>query len=57
MDIALSRAFLLVLDSLGCGGAPDAEAFGDAGSNTLGHILKERNGTLNMPNLAGLGLG
>ena len=25
--------------------------------NTLGHILKERNGTLNMPNLAGLGLG
>ena len=57
MDIGLSRAFLIVLDSLGCGGAPDAEAFGDAGSNTLGHILKERNGTLNMPNLAGLGLG
>ena len=57
MDIGLSRAFLIVLDSLGCGGAPDAEAFGDAGSNTLGHILKERNGTLHVPNLAGLGLG
>ena len=55
MDIGLSRAFLIVLDSLGCGGAPDAEAFGDAGSNTLGHILKERNGTLHVPNLAGLG--
>ena len=35
----MSRAFLIVLDSLGCGGAPDATAFGDAGANTLGHII------------------
>ena len=53
----MSRAFLIVLDSLGCGGAPDAEAFGDAGANTLGHIIAARQGFLKMPNLAALGLG
>ena len=57
MDVRLSRAFLIVLDSFGCGGAPDAGTFGDRGANTLGHILKMRNGSLHMPNLAGLGLG
>jgi phosphopentomutase len=34
----LPRALLLVLDSLGCGGAEDAARFGDAGADTLGHI-------------------
>ena len=34
-----NRAFLIVMDSVGCGGAPDAAAFGDAGANTLGHIV------------------
>ena len=53
----MSRAFLIVLDSLGCGGAPDATAFGDAGANTLGHIIDARQGALKMPNLAALGLG
>jgi len=62
----MPRAFLLVLDSVGCGGAPDAEAFGDAGANTLGHIAiacaagradQGRRGPLRLPNLAGLGLG
>ena len=53
----MSRAFLIVLDSFGCGGAPDAEAFGDAGANTLGHIIAARHGALQMPNLAALGLG
>ena len=53
----MSRAFLIVLDSLGCGGAPDATAFGDAGANTLGHIIDARRGALKMPNLAALGLG
>ena len=57
MDVRLSRAFLIVLDSFGCGGAPDAGIFGDRGANTLGHILKMRNGSLHMPNLVGLGLG
>ncbi len=33
------RALLLVLDSVGCGFAPDASLYGDPGANTLGHIL------------------
>jgi len=64
----MSRAVLIVLDSVGIGGAPDAEAFGDAGSNTLGHIAKAcaegrgdqqglREGPLELPNLEALGLG
>lgn len=62
----MSRAIICVLDSVGCGGAPDAEAFGDAGSNTLGHIAEAcaagradegRSGLLQMPNLDALGLG
>jgi phosphopentomutase len=62
----MGRAFLIVLDSVGCGGAPDAAAFGDAGANTLGHIAQAcaegraevgRSGPLRMPNLDRLGLG
>ena len=62
----MARAFLVVMDSVGCGGAPDAAEFGDEGSNTLGHITQEcaagranegRSGPLHVPNLAGLGLG
>jgi phosphopentomutase len=62
----LGRVFLVVLDSVGCGGAPDAADFGDAGSNTLGHIALAcaegraevgRSGPLRMPNLDRLGLG
>ena len=53
----MARALLVVLDSLGCGGAPDASEFGDAGANTLGHIIQARQGDLHMPNLAALGLG
>ncbi|MFV0492052.1 MAG: phosphopentomutase [Pseudorhodobacter sp.] len=61
----MPRAFLVVMDSVGCGGAPDAADFGDAGANTLGHIAVEcaagragegRSGPLEMPNLARLGL-
>ena len=37
----MARAILIVLDSVGIGGAPDAEAFGDTGSNTLGHIAEQ----------------
>jgi phosphopentomutase len=36
------RALLLVLDSVGIGGAPDAAEYGDEGANTLGHILKQQ---------------
>lgn len=51
----MRRAFLLVMDSVGIGGAPDAAAFGDDGANTLGHIADHM--TLNIPNLVKLGLG
>lgn len=50
------RAIILLLDSLGCGYAPDAERFGDVGSDTLGHIC-EKYGNIKLPNLTALGLG
>lgn len=50
------RVFFLVLDSLGIGAMPDAADFGDAGSNTLGHIA-DAVGGLKVPNLASMGLG
>ncbi|PIC78364.1 phosphopentomutase [Sporosarcina sp. P19] len=50
-----NRIHLIVLDSVGIGEAPDAEAFGDVGSNTLGHIAEEMDG-LKLPNLERLGL-
>jgi phosphopentomutase len=43
------------MDSVGIGEAPDAEKFGDKGSDTFGHIA-ERMGGLKMPNIAKLGL-
>lgn len=49
------RVFVIVLDSLGIGAMPDSQRFGDAGVDTLGHIL-ERMGTLDVPNLRRLGL-
>jgi phosphopentomutase len=51
----MSRAFLFILDSVGIGGAPDAERFGDKGANTLGHVAAQAHPAL--PNLAALGLG
>jgi phosphopentomutase len=66
-----NRAFLVVMDSLGIGGAPDAGRFfngsrPDTGANTLGHIAEScaagraeqgRSGLLHVPNLDRLGLG
>ncbi|MFA3916336.1 phosphopentomutase [Ruegeria hyattellae] len=53
----MTRALLIVIDSVGIGGAPDASAFGDAGSNTVGHILDARGEAgLAVPNLADMGL-
>lgn len=49
------RAIILMLDSVGIGGAKDAAQFGDAGADTLGHIA-QANGGLNIPNLVSLGL-
>ena len=34
------RVFVVVLDSLGIGAMPDAERFGDAGTDTFGNIVK-----------------
>lgn len=67
----MTRAFLIVLDSVGLGGAPDASAFfngdvPDTGANTLAHIAQAcaagkaeegRSGPLHLPNLDALGLG
>jgi phosphopentomutase len=63
----MARAFLFVLDSFGVGGGPDAVAYGDDGSNTLGHIAEFcaagaadraglRAGPLSLPNMSALGL-
>ena len=55
----MKRAIILLLDSLGIGGAPDAGAFGDAGADTFGHIYEYRqklNRPLVLPNLYRLGL-
>jgi len=49
------RVTWIVLDSVGAGEMPDAAAYGDAGSDTLGNIARAR--TLHLPNLAQLGLG
>lgn len=56
----MTRAFLIVMDSVGIGGAPDAGAFfngtrPDTGANTLAHIAQSQ--PLRMPVLDGLGLG
>src|SRR5258708_3597502 len=52
----INQITLVVLDSVGIGDAPDADKYGDLGSNTLGNIAKARGG-LRLPNLAMLGLG
>lgn len=67
----MARAFLVVMDSVGIGGAPDADTFfngdvPDTGSNTLGHIAQActagqaeegRSGPILLPHLARLGVG
>ena len=50
-----NRVFLIVMDSVGIGEAPDAEAFGDKGAHTLRHIAERMEG-LRMPNMGKLGL-
>jgi phosphopentomutase len=52
----MARATVIVLDACGAGELPDAADYGDAGSNTLGH-LSERVGGLDLPTLGELGLG
>lgn len=52
---SFKRIHLVVMDSVGIGEAPDASAFGDEGSDTIGHIAEKMNG-LSMPNLENMGL-
>lgn len=52
----MKRVILMVMDSLGVGALPDAQLYGDAGSDTLGHI-RERYPDLDIPNLRNLGFG
>ena len=51
----IKRVLNIVLDGCGCGNAPDAEKFGDAGANTLLHVIEKKNPDI--PNLMELGLG
>jgi phosphopentomutase len=64
----MPRALLIVLDSVGIGGAEDADAYGDEGADTLGHIAEAcaegrgdraglRHGPLALPNMTALGIG
>lgn len=50
------KVVLVVLDSVGIGELPDAEIYGDKGSNTLGNIAKSVKG-FSIPNLEALGIG
>ena len=55
MNSKFNRIVLMVLDSAGIGEMPDAADWGDAGADTLGHILESR--PVDLPNLQNLGLG
>ena len=54
--MAAARAFLIVLDGVGVGEAPDAAAYGDRGSDSIGNTARLLGG-LELPNLGRLGLG
>jgi phosphopentomutase len=54
--VGIERVILLVMDSVGAGATPDADRYGDAGSNTLGHVAEAAGGA-DLPTLAALGLG
>ncbi|KQN76850.1 phosphopentomutase [Devosia sp. BK] len=64
----MPRAIVCLLDSVGIGGSPDANQYGDQGANTVGHIAEWaaegradraglRSGSLNVPNMDAMGLG
>ncbi len=50
------RIFGIVLDSVGVGEAPDADKYGDVGSDTLGHVGEAYQGKLALPNLQKMGI-
>jgi phosphopentomutase len=52
----MARACVIVLDAVGAGALPDADEYGDEGSDTLGNVARAVGG-LDLPNLEALGLG
>ncbi|MEX0673435.1 MAG: phosphopentomutase, partial [Gaiellaceae bacterium] len=52
----MPRACVIVLDAVGAGALPDADQYGDEGSDTLGNVARAVGG-LDLPNLEALGLG
>ena len=55
-DMNEKRVVVVVLDGAGVGALPDADKYGDQGSNTLGNVWS-KHGPLKLPNLFALGLG
>ena len=55
LNVPFNRITVIVLDGAGIGAMPDAPEWGDAGSDTFGHICESRE--VRLPNLQGLGLG
>ncbi|MBR0463032.1 MAG: phosphopentomutase [Clostridia bacterium] len=51
----MKRVVLIVLDGCGIGAMPDASRYGDAGADTLGHVLQSQKPSL--PNMSSMGLG
>ena len=56
LDKRITRIFIVVLDGVGAGELPDADKYGDVGSNTLGHTALAVGG-LRLPAMGSLGLG
>ena len=54
--VKIKRVIIFVLDGVGAGAAPDAEQYGDIGSNSLSNTAKAVGG-LKLPNLERLGFG
>ena len=54
--MGIERVILLVMDSVGAGATPDADRYGDAGANTLGHVAEAAGGA-DLPTMARYGLG
>ncbi|MDQ0299530.1 phosphopentomutase [Salibacterium salarium] len=56
LDNSFKRIFVIVMDSVGIGEAPDAKEYGDLGADTFGHIAEKMDG-LHMPNMEKMGMG
>lgn len=57
VPVRARRVVIIVLDGFGCGELPDADRYGDCGSNTLGNLSRAFEDGLRLPNMGALGLG